>query len=491
MKKLMKKRALQERKPMKQRIAAMFGRRFRAGGYSVFAAAMLIVIAVAANMVAGALPDSLTQIDLTDQSLYSLSEQTRRIAASLDKEVKLYLLATNGGEDSTIARLLDRYEDLSDHIAVEYVDPSERPTFLDAYELNGMQLYANSVLVECGEKYRLVSYNDIYVTSYSMDYYSYNYSTTTEFNGENELTNAIHYVSSDNLPKVYALSGHGEGELRESLLNYLEQDNLEVETLNLISAEEIPEDADAIIINAPQNDLGTDEAGMLISYLANGGHIVLVTDYIAEGQMENLLRVTQSMGLTVQTGLIVEGDGNMYVGRYPYYLLPDYEEHEITSALNAGGYYILMPLSQPLQETGASDAEVSFLLTTSYEAYLKADGMETESTEREEGDVEGPFHVAAASELGEGKLCWFSGSDFLLETFDMTVGGANSDLFLNAVNWMCDQEETISIRAKSMDSNTLTVTGAQASMWSVVMIGLIPLGFIATGVIVCIRRKRR
>ena len=491
MKKLIKKRAPREKRPLKQQIAAMFGKRFRAGGYSVFAAVMLIVIAVVANMVAGALPSTLTQIDMTDQSLYSLSDQTKRIAASLDKDVQLYLLATNGNEDDTITRLLDRYEGLSNHIKVEYIDPSEKPTFLDSYELDNMQLYANSVLVESEGRYRLVGYNDIYVTSYDMDYYSYNYTTTTEFNGENELTNAIHYVTSDNLPKTYTLSGHGEGELREDILTYIEQDNIETDSLTLISAEAVPEDADAIIINAPQSDLGAEEADMLISYLENGGRIVLITDYIAEGQMQNLLRVTAAMGLTAETGLIVEGDNNMHVGRYPYYLLPDYEEHDITSALASAGYYILMPLSQPISETGEGEASVSFLLTTSSDAYTKAAGMDTETTAKEDGDAAGPFHVAAASELGDGKLCWFSGSDFMSETFDMTVSGANSNLFLNAVNWMCDQEETISIRAKTMENNTLTVTSAQASLWSVIMIGLIPMGFIAAGVAVCIRRKRR
>lgn len=475
----------------KLNVRAMFGSRFRAGGYSMFAAVMLIVIAVAANMIAGALPSDMTQIDLTDQSLYSLSEQTKRIAASLDEDVDLYLLATTGSEDSTIARLLDRYEDLSGRIHVQYVDPSEQPTFLDKYELGSSPLYANSVLVECGEKYRLVDYYDIFVTNYSMDYSSYGYTTTTEFNGENELTNAIHYVSSDDLPKVYTLSGHGESELRDSLQSALEQDNLETDVLSLISEEEIPEDADAIVINAPQSDLSADEADMLIDYLQAGGRVVLVTDYIDAGEMENLLRVTEAMGLTAQTGLIVEGDRSMHVSRYPYYLLPEIEEHEITDALRTGGYYILTPLSQPIVQTQESEAEVAFLLTTSSDAYLKADGMNTASTEQEDGDESGSFHVAAASELGDGRLCWISGADFMNETFDLTVGGANGDLFLNAVNWMCDQEESISIRAKSMDSSGLTVTSAQSSMWSVVMIGLIPLGFIAAGTIVCIRRRRR
>lgn len=491
MKKPVNSGALREKRPLKQRIRAMFGKRFRAGGYSVFATAMLIGIAVVANMVVGALPSSLTQLDLTDQSLYSLSEQTKRIVASLDEDVSLYLLATTGSEDDTLTRLLDRYAGLSEHIHVSYVDPSEQPTFLDSYELNTPQLYANSVLVACGDRYRLVGYDEIYLTSYSMDYYSYGYVTSTEFDGENVLTNAIHYVSSDDLPKVYLLTGHGESEIREDLLRSMEQDNLETETLSLISAEEIPEDADAILINAPQSDLSAEEADMLVDYLDNGGCLLLVSDYIAEGEMENLLQVTEHMGLRAEPGLIVEGDKNMYVARYPYYLLPDYEAHEITSALSNGGYFVLIPLAQPLVETDDSAASVQFLLTTSDSAYTKAAGMDSETTEREEGDAQGPFHVAATSELGEGKLCWFSGSDFLMETFDMTVGGANGDLFLNAVNWMCGQEEPISIRAKSLDMNTLTVTSAQASLWSAIMIGLIPLGLIVAGVIVCIRRKRR
>lgn len=324
-----------------------------------------------------------------------------------------------------------------------------------------------------------------------MDYNSYGYTTTTEFNGENELINAIHYVSSDNLPKVRILTGHGESELSDSLLSLLKQDNLETDSLTLLPEGEVPEDTDAVIINVPESDLSDDEADTLIAFLESGGHIVLVTDYISEGEMENLLRVTGYMGLMAETGLVIEGNSNMHLNRYPYYLLPDCEEHEITSALRAGGYYILMPLSQSITETGESGASVSYLLTTSSDAYAKADGMQVETTEREGGDAQGPFHVAAASEYGEGRLCWFSGADFLIDAIDRTVGGANGNLFLNTVNWMCNQEETISIRAKSMENNTLTVTGAQSTLWSIIMIGLIPLGLIATGTIIFIRRKRR
>ena len=51
------------KKPSKLR--QMFGSRFKAGSYSAFAAAVVIAIAVLANLAVQALPQTATQIDLT------------------------------------------------------------------------------------------------------------------------------------------------------------------------------------------------------------------------------------------------------------------------------------------------------------------------------------------------------------------------------------------------------------------------------------------
>ena len=102
-----------------RRIAQQFRtRRFRAGGYTTFAAVIVVAIAVAVNLVAGALPQSLTQRDLTDSQIYTLSDQTRRIVSSLEKDVTLYQVAVTGQENESIRTLLNRYADLSDHINV-------------------------------------------------------------------------------------------------------------------------------------------------------------------------------------------------------------------------------------------------------------------------------------------------------------------------------------------------------------------------------------
>ena len=486
----MKRLKKEERAKSPMRRAA-FLKRFYAGGYSAAAVLVVIAIAVAANLMVSALPTDKTQLDLTEQSLFTLSDQTKRVAAALDQDVTLYLLANSGYENETVKTLLDRYAGLSSHIAVEYVDPTEQPAFLDQYELDISRLYANSVLVVSGGKSRLVGYDEIFVTSYSMDYYSYSYNTSTSFEGENALTNAIHYVSRDDLPKVYALVGHGETTLSDSVETLIERDNLTTENLSLLMLESVPEDASAVVINAPTSDLSAEEADMLIAYLQGGGSVVLTTDYIEPGSMENLLRVTAAMGLTAGEGIVVEGDRNMHISRYPYYLLPDIASHAITDPIIEGGYYLLMPLTQPILEMDGTAADVTMLLNTSDEAYSKLDGMNLTTTAQEEGDLAGPFCVMAASELGEGKLVWAATAELLSESVDSMVAGANSDLFMNALSWMCGQEETISIRAKSMDSATLTLTGAQNSFWSVVLIGVVPGALILIGVIIVLRRKRR
>ena len=402
----------------------------------------------------------------------------------------MYLICNTGNEDTTVQRLLQRYADLSDHIHVEVMDPSLHPTFLDNYELEISRLYENSVLVDCEGRYRLVGYDEIFVTFYEMDYYSYNYVTSTSFNGESALTSALHYVSSDDLPKVYILTGHGETELDERITEMLSQDNFESESLSLLSEESVPEDAAAIIINAPSSDLNQDEADMLITYLENGGSIALITSYMGADDMPNLKQVTASMGLTTEAGIIIEGERNMRLTRYPHYILPNIESHEITSSLSEAGYYILTPLAQPLVETEDSSASITWLLTTSDSAYAKQAAMSMTTTEKEDGDTDGPFNVAALSENG-GKLFWVT-SDTLLDSYvDSAVSGANSNLFMNALNYMCEQEESISIRAKSLDSATLTVPQSESTLWSIVMIGVIPVGLIVLGMLIWIRRKRR
>ena len=112
------------------------------------------------------------------------------------------------------------------------------------------------------------------------------------------------------------------------------------------------------------------------------------------------------------------------------------------------------------------------------------------TTMQEDGDVTGAFHVGAVAE-GAGKLFWVTSDELLNSRTDAMVSGGNSNLFMNALNWMGGQEESISIRAKPLSSETLTLSSRDASLWSAVVVGVVPVALVAVGVVIWFRRKRR
>lgn len=467
-------------------------RAFRAGGYSLAAAAIVIAIAVALNLMVGALPASWTKVDLTDTGLYSLSSQTEQLVAELEEDVTVYWIVQDGSQDSTMEQLLERYKSLSKHLKVEEKDPVVYPSFAQQY--TDSTLYNNSLIVVCGDRSRYISYYDIYVTDYS-SYYTTG-TTSTQFAGESELTSAIDYVTNEDLPTVYTLTGHGESELPSELSEGAEDENLLLEELSLVNGEAVPEDADAIILYSPQRDISSDEKDALLTYLQGGGKLLLVTDY-TDTDMPNLAELMEYYGTALMDGLVLEGDSDHHMRGYNYYLLPDINSHDITQPLVDGGYYILMPLAQGITVSDElrDGLTVTELLTTSDSAYAKADGYNITTFEKEDGDVDGPFALGVAIteevEGGQTGIVWLTTSYMFDSDNNMRVAGANNDLFLNALDWMCQRESAISIRAKDLSTEYLTVSSSSASTWSLILVAVVPLAFLVGGAVVTIRRRRR
>lgn len=478
-----------------ERVADSFSTRsFRAGGYSVAAAAIVLAIAVMVNVFAAALPASVTKFDTTANQLFTLSEQTEKLVGSLTDEVTVYWIVRSGREESYLESLLSRYQSLSDKIRVVKKDPDVFPTFTQQYTDSFTE---NSLIVEAGERYRYVDYNDIFV----MDYTSYYYYGTENwsFCGESELTSAIDYVVSENLPKVYLLTGHGESSLSDSFTSAVKQQNIETAELSLLTLESVPADADCILINAPQSDISLDEQSKLREYLGNGGNLFLITDPPKNGELTNLEALMADYGVTTVDGIVVESDQSHYVWGTPYFLLPDIASHAITTPLTDGGYRVLLPISQGL--TVADDLRdtlsVTKLLTTSSSAFAKAAGYDLTTYEKEEGDVNGPFALAVAisDTVDDGitsDIVWVSSAALVDDQTNTQVSGGNQDFFLNALGYLCQAEQSsLSIHAKSLSSDTLTMDSAAVSALTVAVVGVIPAAVITLGIVIWIRRKRR
>lgn len=202
--------------------------------------------------------------------MYSISSQSKVLLSSLEEDIKIYWIVASGEEDEYVEKLLHNYENYSNRVSVIKKDPDLNPDFTNSY--TDETVYNNSIIVECGEKYGYISYENMYEMS-SSSYYSM-YSSADKFAGESLITSAISYCTTEELPVIHVLEGHGETEFSESFTEALERDNLETETISLLNYESVPEDVECILIHAPSTDISAEEKDMLIDFLENGGRVV-------------------------------------------------------------------------------------------------------------------------------------------------------------------------------------------------------------------------
>lgn len=461
------------------------------GGYSLLISVVVIAIAVAINYFAGELPSTVTKIDLSDSQIFTISEQTEKIVKNIDQDVTLYLIAVTGEEDTRITEVLGRYKALNDKIKVVYKDPGLYPNFTGNYTED--TLSSNSIIVESALRSKVISYDEIYVTDTS-GYYTTG-SVSYSFNAENMITGAINYVTTEDLPILYSLTGHGEAEIVSSLQESIDNENIEVKSLSLLETEAVPEDCDCLLISGPTSDISEEEATVIAEYLENGGKMLLFTDF-AENTLTNLLGLMENYGVTGSNNVIYEGSSNNYY-MYPYYLLPEKGSHDITDPLINGNYHILQPISHgiTIQDSYRSTLNITGLLNTTDGAYAKTDPNNAAAMEKEDGDIAGPFYtgvaITEAFDDKETRIVWFSSSSLLSESINQMVAGANYNLVLNSIGWMCDREETISIRAVDLSTETLLVTDMQKNIWSVVLCFILPVSVIVLGFIIWTKRRKR
>ena len=459
---------------------------FQGGTYSLVITAVVLAILVVVNVLAAALPTTYTKFDISSTQLYSVTSNTKAVLHALDQDVTIYWIVQADQEDDILSNLLGKYESLSDHISVVKRNPDVYPAFAEQYTEETVT--NNSLVVECGEKNRYIAYDDIYLTE-SL----YGYTTSASFDGEGAITSAIDYVTSEELPQIYQLEGHGEGELPSGLSDQIEKDNMELNTLSLLNIDAIPEDAACLLIYAPSSDISEEERDMLAEYVSGGGKLMVVSGPTEDVTLENLNSLLETYGVTVADGIVVEQDREHYAFQTPVVLMPDIASSEITDSLVEERYFPIITMAQGLQVgTNTSGATVTELLTTSDQAFSKADGLNITTYDKEEGDTDGPFAVAVSvEESSGGQLVWFSSSTFLDDVYNAYSSGANVNLAMNALSNLIGETQAMAIRSKSLNYNYLTISDSTSSLLKVLMIGVFPLTYLAIGVGVVLYRRRR
>lgn len=455
----------------------------RGGTYSLAVTAVVLAILIAVNVFVSVLPASATKLDISASKLYSITSNTKAVVNNLTQDVTLYWVVQADKEDSVIENLLSKYDSLSDHIQVEKKNPDVYPTFAAQY--TDETVPNNSIIVVSGDRSRYISYNDIYVQTSDMYAYSY----TTSFDGEGAITSAIDYVVTETLPRMYVLEGHGETELPASFADAVEKENVQTQSLSLLTEDSVPEDAACVTIYAPQSDISQEEAEMLRSYTEKGGKLLVIAGPVKGAELTNLYSLLTDYGVEPVEGIVVESDREHYAFGYPYVLMPDMQSDNITQSLMDSRYHPIFPVSQGLQVTDGSS--VTTLLTTSDTAFSKTAGYSLTAYDKETGDTDGPFAVAVSIATdGGGQIVWFSASDFLSDMYNAYSSGANVNLAMNALSSLMGEREAMAIRSKSLNYNYLTISDSVSSVLKVLLIGVFPLLYLAVGVIAVVEKRR-
>lgn len=462
------------------------------GSYSILSTLLVLAVVIVINLIVGEIPEEYTQIDVSTQKLYTISDTTKEFLSELEEDVTIYYIVQSGSEDDILEKMLTRYSEGSDHITVEKKDPVLYPNFASQY--TDSDVTENSLIVVHDDRSKVVDYNSLYETE--MDYYTYS-SSVTAFDGEGQIDSAISYVISDDLPVLYTVQGHGETAINTSLQESIEKANYEIEDLNLLT-DEIPEDAACILLLSPQTDISADEAEKLISYLEAGGKALIITDYTTNSR-DNLKSVLNNYGVTVEDGIVFEGDGHHYVMQIPYYLVPNINSTDFTSDLISENRYILMPAAQAITtlDSYRDSLTIKPVLSTSESAYIKQNVENMQTYEKEDGDKEGEFQLGVAiseaiSDEKETQLVYYSSSSLIDESTDQQISGNNSELILKSLGWMCENDvPVIEAASKSLSLDYLTVPEYDAGYWAAIVCGIIPGAFLVFGFIIWLKRRKQ
>jgi ABC-type uncharacterized transport system involved in gliding motility auxiliary subunit len=462
-------------------------KKLRYGGYATLVSAVVIGVVIALNVVVDQIP---AKIDMTERGFYSLSEQTIQILDRLGQDIAIYGFFQTGRENTMLEELIRKYTVRSRRVSYRTVDPLRNPAFAKQYEKDGTSVGESSLVVESGGRFKTLSQFDLYNLSYDQQ------SQTQQVQSqqfEAQITSAILYVTTDDLPAIGTLSLHDEQPLPYAVTKQLGLENYTVRDVNLTTEGRVPEDLNVLVVNGPQRDLQPDELQKLRTYLAAGGRMLLHFSLVPS-ELSGWNDLLSGFGLAVRNRLVVEQDPQRHAAQVPVYLIPELQVHDILSPLRTADMIVVAPISVYVEELELKKRTTTIerLITTSNQAYAKADANPNDLSLAPQ-DARGPFSIAtAASDRLDEQGQVFSrivvvGNVNYLDLAEQFPG--NGNFFLNAVSWLYEREDTLSIRSKSLRTLPMFMNQQVALLLSALVVILIPLIAFGIGVTVWLRRR--
>lgn len=473
----------------------------RHGAYSVGLTVIVIAIIIVINLVAGQIPEAYRNLDVSSTKIYDISDTTTELLDSLEEDVDMTILAVKDETDDRITTFLSKYDALSDHVSMEWVDPVLHPSALTEYDAS-----ENTVVISCEATGRTttVSFDDILVPD-MYSYYYYGSESYTEFDGEGQLTSAVNYVTNDVEKTIYQTTGHGEGTLSDTITDLMDKNNYSLTELNLLMTTSIPEDCDLLFMYAPTTDLSEDEAEMIGSYLDQGGKVMILLGETNAAELPNLEGILEEYGIQSADGYIADPQ-RCYQGNY-YYIFPELSlsgdmadgiSSEMVLLINAHGLNVIDPSRDTITTTSfmsSSDQAFDVTETTQEQGSYSLGAVAEESvstsdddSSSDDADTEESSDESETEELMSRLTVISAGSLIDPQITDSFTQLENTTVFMNAVTANFDGVQNLSIEAKSLGTeyNTVQYTG----LFSFIVVFGIPAVILIGGFVVWFRRRK-
>ena len=468
-----------ELRPMESLGNAAKNHQSRRGAFSAGLTALAVAAVILFNLLIAQIPAAKMQIDLTNSKIYNITDTSVQYLNGMTKDVDIHVLADESTMDTRIVRFLDKYVSLSDHLKLDYINPTVYPSVLSKYNVD-----ADTIVVTCADTDRQETIPIDNIIGYDQMAYYYNGTyTETNFDCEGLLTSAIDGVLTDASRAVYETTGHNETTLPLSVEALFKKVHMSVTVVNLLKQNGIPDDCDLLILNDPTKDLSDAEKAMVLDYLKNGGQVI----YNMAAQLNslpNLDDICKTYGMTVTNGFIA--DTKNYYNSFNLFF-PTVDNNVDAAASVTSDSTVLfynsrgMTMSTPTRST----ITASPFLTTSDKSYNVVD----EKDQTEGTYVVGAVATETTSDNTTARLTVF-GSDSLVneQILNTFTNVANTDLFMSAATVGFGDISKINITPVSLQDPTNTITAG--GIWAILYIFVLPVAALVFGFVRWMRRRK-
>jgi ABC-type uncharacterized transport system involved in gliding motility auxiliary subunit len=446
------------------------------GAYVVVYTAIVLAVLGILNFLANRHNKS---FDSTANKRFSLSDQTIKVVSGLKEDVNIqYFDRTTAFAGAGGAKdLLDRYNNLSAKLNVEYIDPEKSPQIARA---EGVRTLGTTFVKAAGRKEEAKS-----VT-------------------EEEVTGAIIRALKGGQRTICAAKGLGERDLEGSARDgysgfkeYVERNNYKIRDISLLEKAEVPADCTILMVAGPKRDYPQPAVEAVRKFVEGGGRALIMLDppfkFAADETDPNdaLAKVAEGWGVTLKKDIVLDLNpvGQIFGLGPEMPLAGDYGSHAIVREMR--GTASALPLTRSMEVKSGDKTSVEKLVSSGEKSVASTE-LSAREIDPSKG-TKGPFVLAAAGtyntgkEKGEGRFV-VTGTSAIASNGFLRFGG-NRDFVMNMMNWLSADEELISIRPKEPEDRRLSMNASQMRMLFLASIIFLPLLLMLWGVSVWWKRR--